>query len=235
MSISLEILFEDNHCLIVLKPAPLLTQAPPGIPSLENQVKEYLRTKYNKQGRVYLGVPHRLDRSVTGAIVFARQSKSARRLSEQFEQRTVKKIYWALVEGQVTPEEGIWEDWLRKVPEQARVEMVSAEEPESQQALLSYRCLKQGSTHSFLEIELQTGRMHQIRAQAATRGHPVLGDVLYGASTSFGPEAVQVREQVIALHARSLTILHPIRYEPLTVHAPLPDFWEMNEPSEWHV
>src|SRR5246127_1229934 len=119
------ILYEDNHCLAVAKPAPLLTQGvPPGIPTLEAQVKAYLRERYHKPGNVYLGIPHRLDRPVSGAIVFARNTKAARRLAEQFQQRQVTKIYWARVEGVVEQPEGRWEDWLRKIPELARSEVV---------------------------------------------------------------------------------------------------------------
>src|SRR3954454_6847060 len=111
MSQPLDILFEDNHCLAVAKPAPLLTQGvPPGIPTLEAMVKAYLKERYRKAGNVYLGIPHRLDRPVSGVVLFARNTKAARRLAEQFQKRTVRKIYWALVEGEVQPEEGAWQD-----------------------------------------------------------------------------------------------------------------------------
>src|SRR5204862_1416740 len=113
----LAILFEDNHCLAVCKPAPLLTQGvPPGIPTLESMVKAYLKERYHKPGNVYLGIPHRLDRPVSGVVVFARNTKAARRLAEQFQQRQVRKVYWAAVErpagGDVPPAGGVWEDWL---------------------------------------------------------------------------------------------------------------------------
>src|SRR5438132_4416187 len=121
----LEILFEDNHCLAVAKPAPLLTQGvPPGIPTLEALVKAYLKERYHKPGNVYLGIPHRLDRPVSGVVIFARNTKAARRLAEQFQQRQVRKVHWAAVEGDVQPDEGAWEDWLRKLPEEARTERV---------------------------------------------------------------------------------------------------------------
>src|SRR5438105_610031 len=122
----LQILYEDNHCLAVAKPAPLLTQAPGGVPSLETCVKDYLREKYGKKGRVYLGIPHRLDRPVSGVVLFARQTTSAQRLAEQFATRQVRKLYWALVDlpasGAVPPEQGTWEDWLVKVAGEARAE-----------------------------------------------------------------------------------------------------------------
>src|SRR5262249_56707827 len=119
------ILFEDNHCLAVAKPAGLLTQGvPPGIPTLEAQVKAYLKERYHKPGNVYLGIPHRLDRPVSGVVLYARNTKAARRLAEQFQQRQVTKIYWAAVEGDVQPAEGVWEDWLIKLPEKSRTERV---------------------------------------------------------------------------------------------------------------
>src|SRR3954454_5991758 len=135
MSQPLDILFEDNHCLAVNKPAPLLTQGvPPGVPTLEAQVKAYLKERYHKAGNVYLGIPHRLDRPVSGVVVFARNTKAARRLAEQFQQRQVTKIYWAAVEGTVDPEEGVWEDWLLKLPEEARAERVDAATPRPRHA-----------------------------------------------------------------------------------------------------
>src|SRR5215469_13159892 len=126
---SFSILFEDNHCLAVAKPAPLLTQGvPPGIPTLEAMVKAYLKERYHKAGNVYLGIPHRLDRPVSGVVVFARNTKAARRLAEQFQQRQVTKVYWAVVEaspeGAIPPAEGLWEDWLLKVKDEARGERV---------------------------------------------------------------------------------------------------------------
>src|ERR671935_3102309 len=119
MSQPLEILFEDNHCLAVNKPAPLLTQGvPPGIATLESLVKDYLKERYHKAGNVYLGIPHRLDRPVSGVVLFARNTKAARRRAEQFQRRQVHKVYWAAVEGDVQPGEGTWEDWLLKVAEE---------------------------------------------------------------------------------------------------------------------
>lgn len=226
MSEPLVVLYEDNHCLAVAKPAALLTQGvPPGIPTLESLARAYLKERYHKAGNVYLGIPHRLDRPVSGVVLFARSSKAAARLAEQFRERKVRKLYWALVEGVVEPAEGSWEDWLLKVKDESRTERVTLDTPGARQALLGYRRLATVEGGSLLEIEPHTGRMHQIRVQAATRGHPVFGDALYGASRPFGPPAELPRERVIALHARSLTFLHPIRYEPVTVKAPLPDYW----------
>lgn len=225
MSDALQILFEDNHCIAVNKPAPLLTQAPPDIPSLEQMVKAYVKERYQKQGRIYLGVPHRLDRPVSGVVVFARTTKAAQRLAQQFEQRQVAKIYWGIVEGAVAPQAGVWEDWLRKVDNEARAETTAPEAAGARLARLAYRVLQACQGGTLLEFTPETGRMHQIRIQAAVRGWPVCGDALYGAKTTLGPAPAEPRDRIIALHARRLTFLHPIRYEPLVVTAPLPAAW----------
>src|SRR5262245_17537554 len=215
------VLFEDNHCLAINKPAPLLTQGvPAGLPTLEAWAKSYLKDRYGKPGNVYLGVPHRLDRPVSGVVLFARNSKAAARLAEQFQKHQVTKVYWALVEGEVKPPEGTWEDWLRKLPDEARSEVVASHTEGAKHAVLDYQVLRATSDESLLELRPRTGRMHQLRIQAAARGHPIRGDQLYGATSTFGPPAELQRDRVIALHARGLTFLHPIRYEPMTVVAP---------------
>jgi 23S rRNA pseudouridine1911/1915/1917 synthase len=230
---SLVILFEDNHCLAVAKPAALLTQGvPPGVPTLEAMVKAYLKDCYHKPGNVYLGIPHRLDRPVSGVVLFARNTKAARRLAEQFQTRQVTKVYWAAVAGEVVPIEGTWQDWLLKHPDEARTERVTADTPGARGASLTYRRLAACSGYSLLEIRPETGRMHQIRVQAATRGWPIVGDISYGSGHDFGPPAALPRDRAIALHGRSLSFLHPIRYEPLTVSAPLPEMWR-ELPFRW--
>lgn len=222
----MQVLYEDNHCLVLNKPAPLMTQAPPGVPSLEAFAKDYLKEKYAKKGRVYLGIPHRLDRPVTGVVLFARSSKAAQRLSEQFQGRQVEKVYWGLVEGRMTEEEAVWEDWMRKVADTPRAEKVNAEAEGARLAVLQARVLGDWAGGNRLEFRPMTGRMHQIRLQAAVRGLPIAGDMLYGATRPFGPPVELPRDRVIALHARCLTFLHPIRYEPVTVTAPVPKEWE---------
>jgi 23S rRNA pseudouridine1911/1915/1917 synthase len=227
MTEKLVVLYEDNHCLALAKPAPLLTQGvPPGIPTLESMAKAYLKERYHKAGNVYLGIPHRLDRPVSGVVLFARSTKAAQRLAEQFQKHQVVKVYWAVVEGNAEPETGQWSDWLLKLPEEARSKRVSAETLGARRAVLDYHKLGAGLGMTLLEVRPKTGRMHQIRVQAAERGWPILGDFLYGAKQSFGPAVSMRRERVIALHARSLTFLHPIRFEPITVTAPLPDYWQ---------
>lgn len=222
----MHVLYEDNHCLAVNKPAALLTQGvPPGIPTLEAMAKDYLRTKYHKAGNVYLGIPHRLDRPVSGVVLFARSTKSAQRLAEQFRDRQVDKVYWGIVAGNPEPDEGTWQDWLRKIKEESRSEIVAEGTEGAKLALLRYRVLQSCAGGTLVEFRPETGRMHQIRLQAANRGHPILGDALYGSQEAFGPPAELPRDRVIALHARGLTFLHPIRYEPITVTAPVPDYW----------
>ncbi len=221
----MQILLEDNHCIAAVKPAGLLTQGPPTVPSLEAEIKAYLKEKYNKPGNVYLGVPHRLDRPVSGVVLFARNSKAAQRLAEQFREHQVTKIYWGLVEGTVEPAEGVWEDWLRKIQDEARAEKAEANAEGAKFALMRYRVLQACDAGTLLEFQPQTGRMHQIRLQASLHGHPLAGDALYGSTRSFGPAAETPRDRIIALHARSLTFQHPLRYEPITLTAPLPATW----------
>ena len=221
----LAVLFEDHHLLVINKPAPLLTQGPPAVPSLEAMAKAYIKEKYAKPAGVYLGVPHRLDRPVSGVVCFARNTKAAQRVHAQFQEHKVRKVYWALVEGIVTPEAGVWEDWVRKVAAESRVERAKEGEPGAKLAMLEYRVLATHDDATLLELTPLTGRMHQLRVQAAWRGHPVLGDVIYGSKRPFGPAAAIPRDRVIALHARSLTLTHPFRKEEMTWIAPLPDYW----------
>lgn len=219
------VLYEDAHLLAVNKPAPLLTQAPPGIPCLEALVKAYLKVKYAKPAGVYLGVPHRLDRPVSGVIVFARNTKAAQRVHRQFEGRTPRKTYWAVVSGVPSPAETTWEDWVRKVPDESRLERVTADEPGGKLATLGCAVRGEVPGGSVLELSPLTGRMHQLRAQCGWRGHPVWGDDAYGSAVAFGPPAELPRDRVIALHARQLVIEHPFTKQPLTFVAPVPGYW----------
>jgi 23S rRNA pseudouridine1911/1915/1917 synthase len=221
-----EILYENGPCLAVLKPSGILTQAPPGIESLEQRLTAFLKARDGKTGNIYIGVPHRLDRPVSGVMLFARHVRACRRLSEQFSGRLVKKIYWACVEGEVQPRAGTWEDTIRKVPGEARAEIVAADHPDGRAAVLHYRTIGKWRGGAWLEIELETGRMHQIRVQAAARGHAVLGDEMYGSSQPFGPQFDDRRLRAIALHGRSLSFSHPMTREELSVIAPLPEAWD---------
>lgn len=229
----LDILYDNGPCLVLNKPAGVLTQAPAGIDSLEVRVKQFYRQREGKpaDANIYLGVPHRLDRPVSGAIVFARHERAAMRISKQFERRTVTKCYWAFVEGVVTPDEGTWRDFLHKRHGMAQAEVVPADHPAAKHAVLHYRVMWSGPAGTWLEIELETGRTHQIRVQSASRGHAVVGDSQYGSSRSFGDPALEFRNRPIALHARQLGFRHPMTDEAVNVIAPLPATWrELNLP-----
>jgi RluA family pseudouridine synthase len=225
MPLPFPILLEDGPLLAVLKPTGLPTQAPPGIESAETLVKAFLKEREGKEGNIYLGVPHRLDRPVSGVLLLARHVRAARKISEQFERRTVHKLYWACVEGIVDPPAGTWRDQLKKVYGHPRAEVVSADDPLGREAVLHYRTLGTTPRGVWLEVQLETGRTHQIRVQAASRGWPVVGDEMYGAHGEFGPPLDDPRMRPIALHGRSIALRHPMSREPLTITAPLPEAW----------
>lgn len=220
------ILLEDAHWLIVNKPHCVLTQAPPGIDSLEWRIKLYLQQQANSVKEPYLGVPHRLDRPVSGTMVFGKTKQAARALAEEFQNKRATKRYWTLVTGQVTEAKGTWHNWMRKVDGESRSELVHQERPEAKEAVLHYRVMGRTDTLTWLEIELVTGRSHQIRLQAGTRGHPVVGDFQYGSTHPFGDPVTDPRLQPIALHSRFLQLRHPSSGEMVAVEAPLPGMWE---------
>ena len=222
----MHVLYEDHHLIAVGKPAPLMTQAPDGVPSLEAEVKAYIKEKYAKPAGVYLGIPHRLDRPVSGVVVFCRNTKAAQRVAEQFQKHAVTKVYWALVEGVVGDDAGEWRDFVRKVDDQAKTEIVPPETPGAREAITGYKVLRRDADATLLELTPRTGRMHQLRVQAAARGHPVVGDALYGSARPFGPPADLPRDRVIALHARRLAFQHPFRHQtPVELEAPVPEYW----------
>jgi len=208
------------------KPGGLLTQGPPGIDSLELRTKHFLKVRDEKPGKVYLGVPHRLDRPVSGVITVVKNVRAAQRISKQIQERTVTKTYWAVVAGVVEPAEGTWEDSMRKVPGEARSEIVAADHPDAKHAQLKYKTTASDGSNTLLQIELITGRTHQIRLQCGSRGLPILGDELYGSEAQFGPETTDLRKRWIALHARRLAFEHPISKEPVDQVAPLPTWWD---------
>jgi 23S rRNA pseudouridine1911/1915/1917 synthase len=218
MESDLTILYEDNHCLAVAKPSGCLSTHFEGREeTLDRAVKRYLKEKYRKPGNVFLGIVHRLDKLVSGVLLFARTSKAAARLAEQFRQGTVEKTYWAIVEGEVDSQAGSLEDWLKKDRERGRVEVVEPRTPGARQALLHFTRRGGHGGLTWLELRPQSGRTHQLRVQLAHRDHPIYGDAKYGSIHTFG--------RAIALHARSLTFLHPVRYEPITLTAELPRAW----------
>jgi 23S rRNA pseudouridine1911/1915/1917 synthase len=212
----LKVLYEDNHLLVVEKPAGLATQGvAEGTPSVVARAKAYLRQKYNKPGNVYLGVVSRLDAFVSGVLVLARTSKAADRLTEQFRTSGVQKVYQALVEHPPQPPAGELSHWLLKNDKLRRIEVVQPRTKNAQQARLSYRTLGQHRRGTLVEVELHTGRKHQIRVQLAEIGCAILGDKKYGSRQPFA-------DQAIALHAVRLTIEHPTTKQRLTIESPLP-------------
>ncbi len=227
---NIEILYENGPCLAVNKPSGLLTQAPRGIDSLEWRVKEYVKEVESRGDNCYLGVPHRLDRPVSGVILFGKHSRATRRLSEQFESRRIAKTYWAVVAGHVERDADTWVDFMRKIPDKAQAEIVSPVKPDAREAILHYTALNRFALNGIpvtrLEIKLETGRMHQIRLQCGTHGHPILGDATYGSDIPFGRHFDDERKREIALHARSISFDDPMTREPVSLTAPLPVLWE---------
>ena len=215
----LEVLYEDNHCLAVCKPAGLLVQGDrTGDPTLAAAAAAYLRRRYAKPGRVYVGVVHRLDRPVSGVVLLARTSKAAARLAAQFRAGTVEKRYWALVERAPAVTAGGLEDHLAKDPATNRTRVVRAGHPGARRARLRYRVLATHPGGTLLEVEPESGRSHQIRVQLAACGAVIVGDVRYGSKRKLGP--------MLALHATRLVFEHPTRAERVVVVAPLPPAWQ---------
>lgn len=214
----LEVLYEDNHLLVVNKPAMLPTMGvAEGEPSLLTMAKEYIRAQYNKPGNVYLGIVSRLDTPVTGVTILARTSKAAARLSESFRERHVAKLYWAVVEGKLPHPDGKLEHYLRKDERHRKMHVTNVSTPDAQLARLRYHTIKSVYDMTWLEIELETGRKHQIRVQLAKHGFPIIGDRKYGSPRPFS--------HGIALHSRQLTVDHPVKREAITFVAPLPEEW----------
>lgn len=210
----LDLLYLDNHLLVVNKPAGLLIQGDKtGDPTLLQAAKRYLKEKYDKPGNVYLGLVHRLDRPVSGVVVFARTSKAASRLSEQFRQKKTRKSYSALVKGKL-PEKGTLIHQIEKRGRTSR--SVTGERGKT--AELSFRRVRFRQGISEVEIDLITGRYHQIRVQLASLGFPVIGDRKYGSRDRFP-------NRTIALHASCLTLFHPVTNQQMRFHAEPPVDW----------
>ncbi len=216
---ALNVLFEDNHLLAVNKPAGLATMGvAPDRPSLLSVAKEYIKHKYHKPGNVYLGIVSRLDAPVTGVVLIARTSKAARRLTEQFKFGDVKKVYWAIVGGFPRPNAATLQTWLRKDERHRKVHVCEQGSVGAKKAVLMYRTMERFEHTSQLEIELKTGRKHQIRVQMAHQSHPIVGDRKYGSRMEF--------DNGIALHSQKLEFEHPVRRTPIELVAPLPEAWE---------
>ena len=214
---TLEILFEDNHLLIVNKKSGDIVQADKtGDKPLSEVVKEYIKEKYNKPGDVFLGVIHRLDRPTSGIIIFARTSKALERLNKMLRERNVSKTYWAVIKNNPKNTKDTLKHFLKKNPKNNKSTVFKKEAEGSKKAILHYTIIKNLKNYSLLEIDLETGRHHQIRAQLSFIGSPIKGDLKYGASRSN-------KDGSIHLHARKINFTHPVSKKIITIIAPVPN------------
>lgn len=217
MKLPVPIIYEDNHLLVVNKPAGILVQSDrTGDVSLLEMMKEYIKSTYNKPGNVFLGLPHRLDRPVSGVVVLAKTSKALERINEQFRQKSVNKVYWALTHSSPPEMEGKLTNWLIKDHKRNLVSVTKKPKKDAVKAELEYQVIGKISDEHLLEIKLITGRFHQIRVQLKSVGCPIVGDVKYG----FGKPN---RDGSICLHARRIQLLHPVKKEPILFEADLPE------------
>ncbi len=213
----LEVIYEDNHLIIVNKPANLLVQGDQTKDeTLADHVKEYLRKKYNKQGNIFCGIVHRLDRPVSGAIIFAKTSKALERMTKLFRENEIQKTYLAIIGSMPDPEEGRLEHWLEKDEKRNFVNAYSRPRGKNtKHAILEYQLIGRIGRYSVLKINPITGRPHQIRVQLSKLGTPIRGDLKYGYPN---PET----DASICLHSYQVKFVHPVKKEELTFTAPLP-------------
>lgn len=224
---NLLVLYEDNHLVVINKRTGDIVQGDKtGDQPLSEIVKEYIGDKYNKPGKVFLGVVHRLDRPTSGAVVFARTSKALERMNKILRDREVDKTYWAVVEGHPEKEEETLIHHLRKNQKNNKSTAFARPGLDTKRAVLHYKVLSNLDLYSLIEIQLETGRHHQIRSQLAASGHPIKGDLKYGFKRSN-------KDGGIHLHARRISFLHPVKKIPIEVVAPLPEdsMWKACEQS----
>ncbi len=228
------IVYEEPHFLLVNKPTALFSQAAGQIDSLQRLLTQQLKARDNHPGEPFIGLPHRLDRGTSGIMLIARNQRALKRFGEQFQSRKVIKHYLAVVEGDFPDQAQRWEDYVRKVTDHPTAEIVSADAEGAKLALATATCLHREAGISLLSVQLETGRMHQIRVQAAARGFPVVGDAAYGAEQAFlpsppaTPNLVENQEHAhppVALHAWSLEFRHPQSGKPMRFSAPVPESW----------
>ena len=214
----LEILYEDNHLIAINKRCGDIVQGDKsGDEPLSERVKAYIKNKYNKPGDVYLGVPHRIDRPVSGVVLFAKTSKALTRLNDMFQQKgeAMNKIYWAIVQTCPRIEEETLTHYLLKNQEKNRTNVFDKQKKGAKEATLDYKLLTRSQKYFLLEVKLHTGRHHQIRAQLSRVGMPIRGDLKYGAPRSKTGGG-------IGLHAREISFIHPVKQEPIKITAPVP-------------
>ena len=220
------VLYEDNHIIAVNKSTSEIVQGDKtGDQPLSETIKLYLKDKYNKPGDVFLGVTHRLDRPVSGVVLFAKTSKALTRLNEMFRNQEVKKTYWAIVKEKPAQPEGRLENYLIRNEKQNKSVAFDTERSDAKKAALSYRLIAHSDTYYLLEVQLETGRHHQIRCQLAKMGCPIKGDLKYGFPRS-NPNGG------ISLHARSVEFIHPVSKLKISLTAPVPNddkLWETME------
>lgn len=213
---NLQVLHEDNHIIIVNKrPGDIVQGDKTGDTPLSEVVKEFIKIKYNKPGAVYLGVVHRLDRPTSGIVMFAKTSKALPRLNKLFKDKEAKKTYWAVVKNMPPQEQGTLVHFMKRNQKQNKSFAHIKEVPESKKAILDYKILQKLDNYYLLEIDLHTGRHHQIRSQLSSIGCPIKGDLKYGFDRSN-------KDASIHLHARKLTFEHPVKNIPIEVIAPTP-------------
>lgn len=209
-------MYEDNHLIIVNKRVSDIVQGDQtGDPSLDRLLKDFIKERDNKPGEVFLGIPHRLDRPVSGVVVFAKTSKALSRMAQMFKEKEVEKIYHAIVVNEPAPSSGTLEHYITRNTRQNKSYVHETEVRDSKWARLHYRKLAESDHYHLLEVDLETGRHHQIRAQLAAIGCVIKGDKKYGARRTN-------KNGGISLHARSISFIHPVRKEPLEVVAPYP-------------
>ena len=214
---NLEVLFEDNHLIIINKKSGDIIQGDKtGDTPLSEIVKQYIKDKYNKPGNVFLGVVHRLDRPTTGVVVFARTSKSLERFNKMLRDKKVDKTYWAVVKNKPKNEQDTLTGFLRKNPKNNKSTSYSSEVEGSKKAILHYKLIKSLDNYHLLEVDLETGRHHQIRCQLASIGSSIKGDLKYGFDRSN-------KDASIHLHARKIEFIHPVTNEKILVTAPTPN------------
>ena len=214
---NLQVLFEDNHLIVINKrPGDIVQGDKTGDKPLSETVKSYIKRKYNKPGNVYLGVVHRLDRPTSGIVVFAKTSKALPRLNKMFAEKDAKKTYWAIVKNRPDEPEKRLVHWMKRNTKQNKSYANIKEVNDSKKGILSYRLIKKLDNYYLLEIDLETGRHHQIRSQLTAIGSPIKGDLKYGFNRSNENGSIH-------LHARKLKLMHPVKKEPLEIIAPLPN------------
>ncbi|MCH2034825.1 MAG: RNA pseudouridine synthase [Tenacibaculum sp.] len=213
---NLLVLHEDNHIIIINKRAGDIVQGDKtGDKPLSDVVKEYIKEKYNKPGNVFLGTVHRLDRPTSGIVIFARTSKALERLNKMLREKSIKKTYFAVIKDKLKRKENTLINFLKKNPKNNKSKAFPKEIEGSKKAILHYKVIKELTNYSLLEIDLETGRHHQIRCQLSTIGHPIKGDLKYGFARSN-------KNGSIHLHARKISFTHPVNKELIEVTAPLP-------------